>query len=208
MTTDLNYTPSSRLNLRYDLGATDSAYRFRDDKVIADTTVYSNVDTIFHTIGELSISEDWQDRVRAEALREAAYRRITLPDHFPCIYDANTTHEPARVWVVSADSDMLETLLPLYRELWDAYNSQWPEQPAERRRDFVFGYLDGISPRGMYRPGVTAEQVIGDTMLTHEGMYRLAPEHLRVMHPLHPQWMEQRQKQLHKDAKKTADSES
>ena len=33
-----------------------------------------------------------------------------------------------------------------------------------------------------------AAEVIGQTMLTHTGMYRTAPDHLRQMHPLHSIW--------------------
>lgn len=195
MAPDIGYTPTHQPSYTYDLGTSNIARRFRTDPIITDAMTHLDVDAIFEEVARLSVAEDWQDRVRAEALREAAHESITLPDQFPCIYDVNSHHRiPSyRAWVVSADADMLEALLPLYQELWDAYKSQWPEKPADERMTFAVGAMDGLSPRGVYFPGTTAEEVIGKTMLVHEGMYRLAPEHLRVMHPLHSQWAVQKQ---------------
>lgn len=194
MSQDVGYAPRSNLDHRYDLSTTNITFRFREDQIINEVIARPHVDDVFEEIARLSVSKDWQDRVRAEALRSAASNRITLPDQFPCIYDANSTHAPNRVWVVSADVKMLQTLLPLYIELWEAYDAQWPEKAPEDRRSFAFGRLDGLSPRGMYLPGTTAVQVIGSTMLTHDGMYHHVPEHLRTMHPLHRQWEDSKQR--------------
>lgn len=160
---------------RYDLG---SFSHFRDD-LVAQTG-------LVHLTG-LASSPDWEDRVRAEVLRQRL--RITLPDQFPCIYE--TVDSPSRSgsahlkphphpWVKSPDITMLEALLSDYQELWDAYTSQWG---LTSRRTFAVGRLDGLSPGGLFRPGTTPEQVIGSTMLTHTDMYRRAPERLRQMHP-------------------------
>ena len=140
----------------------------------------------------LSLSTNWEDRIRAAAMRNSMITPVTLPDGFPCIYEpASSPHNKGRLrprdhaWVKSADKAMLEELLPLYRELWAAYESGWPQ--ATRRR-FEIGALNGLSPYGVYRPGTTAAEVIGETMLTHTGMYATAPEHLKAMHPQHDQW--------------------
>jgi hypothetical protein len=135
----------------------------------------------------LEFSPHWEDRIRAAALREHLHRDVTLPDGFPCIYEpaespkrASVLNPAPFVWVASPDEEMLHKLLPLYRELWDSYENQWPHS---ENRQFVVGRLNGVSPRGVYRPGTTPAQVIGHTMLTHERMYGLAPAHLQQMHP-------------------------
>lgn len=136
----------------------------------------------------LSFSPHWEDRIRAAALRGSIRDEVTMPDGFPCIYEpadspsrSNTLYPRSSVWVASPDEGMLHELLPLYRELWGAYEDQWPHSP---NRTFQVGRLDGVSPRGVYRPGTTPAEVIGQTMLTHPDMRRTAPEHLRQMHPL------------------------
>lgn len=141
-------------------------------------------------LARLATSPHWQDRVRAEVLRQEV--KITLPDAFPCIYEtadsptqAGLKYPRPKPWVVSPDIEMLTALLPDYQELWDSYTSQWG--PGSRRL-FAVGRLDGLSPRGVYRPGTTPERVIGSTMLTHTGLYGRAPERLRRMHPQHAQW--------------------
>lgn len=67
-------------------------------------------------------------------------------------------------WVVSPDENMLQELLPLYQELWDCYTSQWGPQS---RRVMVFGHLNGLSPHGVYLPGITKEQIIVRTIIMH-----------------------------------------
>lgn len=154
---------------------------FRDDLIAASD---------FPDLPALASSPHWEDRVRAEVLRQRL--RVSLPDQFPCIYE--TVDSPNRQrhltpqphpWVISPDLEMLTSLLPDYQELWDSYTSQWGDSA---RRTFAVGRLDGLKPNGVYRPGTTPEQVIGSTMLTHEDMYRRAPERLRAMHPRHADW--------------------
>lgn len=142
----------------------------------------------------LGSSPHWEDRIRAEAVSAALRKEITLPDGFPCIYEPVDSPNMARVlhprpnpWVVSPDMGMLEELLPLYRELWAAYENQWPHTP---NRVFEVGRLDDLPARAVYRPGTTPAEVIGATMVTHDGIYARAPEHLRRMHPLHERWQQ------------------
>ncbi len=139
----------------------------------------------------LAASPNWEDRVRAEVLRQRS--KLTLPDQFPVLYEtpdspnqAGHTHKRPKPWVISPDIEMLEALLERYQELWDAYTSQWGPQS---RRLFTVGRLDGMTPHGVYRPGSTPEQVLGQTMLTHDGMYARAPKRLKELHPLHASWM-------------------
>lgn len=148
--------------------------------------------TPFVELQVLSTSPDWQDRIRAAAAQTWLRDSITMPDGFSCIYEPATSpsqrgykYPRDMVWLASPDENMLHELLPLYRELWASYESQWRSTPE---RTYEVGRLDGVAPSRVYRPGTTVEQVIGDTMLTHDGMYRHAPEHLRRMHPLHEQY--------------------
>jgi hypothetical protein len=111
-----------------------------------------------------------------------------MPDGFPCIFEpadspkkADVLNPQPFVWVASLDERMLHELLPFYRELWGAYENQWPHSP---HRTFEVGLLDGVATHGICRPGTTPAQVIGQTMLTHPDMQRTAPAHLRAMHPL------------------------
>lgn len=168
---------------RYDMGDFELRYgkSFASDPVGSATV---------EDLAALMVSPNWEDRLRAEIVR--ARINVTLPDDFPCIYEtpdsphrSGTKDPEPNPWVVSPDIDMLTTLLPLYQELWDSYTNQWG---PDSRRTFAVGRLDGLSVRGVYRPGATPEQVIGSTMLTHSRMYGTAPEHLRVMHPWHAQW--------------------
>jgi len=140
----------------------------------------------------LSLSPRWEDRIRAAAVRESIRTEIVMPNGFPCIYEpadspnnAGHLYPRASAWVASPDLTMLQELLPLYRELWSAYQGQWPGSP---KRAFEVGTMNRVSPGGVYRPGTTPAQVIGETMIIHEDMYRTAPAHLREMHPLHAQW--------------------
>lgn len=186
----LVYDARSTNQHTYDVSGLNLLTRFRGDAVVADAVLEPA--NILDTAHELSLSEHWEDRLRAEALRQAAGRNITLPDGFPCIYEpadsprrATSNYPQPFAWVVSPDDAMLIELLPLYRELWAAYEAQWPNSP---HRIFEFGRLDRLSVRSVYRPGTTVQQVIGSTMLTHTDMYRTAPAHLKTMHPLHEQW--------------------
>lgn len=179
MNNDLTYTPNPA-------GTDTHTFSIQSGSFFGDMVSSCSIAELH----ALSQSDDWQDRVRAEIVRERS--TITLPDGFPCIYEQEdspnkSAHKyPApTAWVVSPDIDMLRELLPLYQELWDAYTSQWG--PASRRV-MAAGRLNGLSPRGVCRPGTTPEQVIGSTMLTHTGMYRTAPKHLQEMHPLREQW--------------------
>lgn len=175
--TALRYRPNSAGidTGRYDLGSLGG---FTDDPVThAGLT----------DLASLATSADWEDRVRAEVLRQRL--TITLPDQFPCIYEtpgspnlARNKHKRPQPWVVSPDIDMLHALLADYQELWDSYTAQWG---PTARRTFAVGRLDGVSPHGLYRPSTTPAQVIGSTMLTHTDMYRHAPERLRQVHPRH-----------------------
>lgn len=175
----LSYAPSTgSLADRYDV---DEDRSFSDDPVAYAT---------LSDIADLAASPHWEDRIRAEVLRERT--KITLPDQFPCIYEtadsprkAGHKYPAPSAWVVSPDIDMLTALLPLYQEVWDAYTSQWG---PNSRRTFAVGHLDGLSPRGVYLPGTTVEQVMGRTMQTHTDFYRRAPEHIKVMHPQHASW--------------------
>jgi hypothetical protein len=181
-------TPALRDNHRYRIESV-SADRFGEDAAFVDAreNALPGLDVLL-----LSVSPHWEDRIRAAALRETRADRITLPAGFPCIYEPadsprNTDHvyAKAHAWVISPDVDMLHELLPLYQELWTAYEDQWPHT---HNRSFTVGTLDNLSPLSVYRPGTTPAEVIGTTMLTHQDMYRIAPEHLRAMHPLHEQW--------------------
>jgi hypothetical protein len=186
----LSYAPSTALrdNHRYDLANVNTALPFRDDDTIesAAAAELPPLETLL-----LSLSPRWEDRIRAAVLRLEQHQSLALPDGFPCIYEPADSPRNEGVlrprphaWVVSPDEGMLHTLLPLYRELWAAYENQWPHSP---NRTFEVGRLDGLKPYSVYRPGTTPEQVIGETMITHTDIYRTAPEHLRRMHPLHEQ---------------------
>ncbi len=177
---DLRYVP---LAVGHDLGR----YDLRTGRLFAGDEVMS---TPIDDMVALSRSTHWEDRVRAELLRDNY--EIVLPDGFPCLFETPNSpkqsghqHPKPKPWVVSPDIAMLEALLPDYQELWDSYTSQWG---PDRRRVFAVGRLDGLSTSGIYRPGTTPEQVIGSTMLTHTDMYRRAPERLRAMHPMHATW--------------------
>lgn len=185
------YAPSTVLGdaHRYAIEPVNTAHPYRQDAgfVRAATAEMPGLQALL-----LSFSPRWEDRIRAEALSTSLRSEITLPDGFPCIYEpADSPRKQGRgcakdlVWVASPDEAMLSELLPLYRELWSAYESQWPSSP---NRAFEVGRLNGLSARGIYRPGTTPADVIGQTMLTHSDMYRTAPSRLREMHPLHAQW--------------------
>lgn len=179
-----------------DAGRYDVSYpgrEFRDDLVAL---------AVFPDLPVLASSPHWEDRVRAEVLRQRL--RVTLPDQFPCIYETADSPNQRRhpnpqphPWVISPDLDMLTALLPDYQDLWDSYTSQWGD---DSRRTFAVGRLDGLKPHGVYRPGTTPEQVIGSTMLTHERMYHRAPERLRAMHPRHADWEADRAAQAARSA--------
>lgn len=178
---DLTYKPTGANpgSPRYDV---DEARAFAGDQVAYATLT---------DLPDLASSPHWEDRVRAEVLRERT--KIVLPDQFPCIYETADSPHQAGVkypkpspWVVSPDIDMLTELLPTYQEAWDAYTAQWGEKS---RRTFAVGRLDGLSTRGVYLPGTTPEQVMGHTMLVHTGIYRHAPEHIKAMHPQHASWV-------------------
>lgn len=197
--TDIAYSPSTVLidGGGYKIETTGLKDLYRYDPVLA--VAQESDFPIAHEL-MLSLSPHWEDRVRAAALRRGARDPIVLPDGFPCIYEPASSPKNAGVlrprdsaWVVSADVEMLEAVLPLYRELWDAYESQWPHTP---NRAFEVGRLDGLTPYGVYRPGTTPEQVIGQTMMTHDGMYRTARDHLKAMHPLHAQWTKGREERI------------
>lgn len=142
-------------------------------------------------IAALAHSPHWTDRIRAEVLRE--HTTITLPDQFPCLYETPDSPSQSRhkypapnPWVASPDIDMLHELLPDYQQMWDAYTSQWGPQS---RHTFTVGRLNGLSPRGVYRPGTTPAHVIGHTMLIQgHGLYHRQDNRIRAMHPLHDQW--------------------
>lgn len=187
----IEYTPDEvgLDNHRYSMDSVNTLRRYSVDEQIQNAA-HAGLPHV--EIAVLAQSPHWKDRVRAAAVRASLYEEITLPDGFPCIYEPANSPRMARVlsprpqaWVVSPDEGMLRELLPLYRELWGAYESQWPTSP---NRHFEVGHLDGLSPNGVYRPGTTAADVIGATMITHDGIYARAPEHLRAMHPLHTQW--------------------
>lgn len=186
----ITYTPTSGREHSYDVSGVNMLARFGQDAKIAEATEHSHL--LLMEAAILAVSPHWEDRIRAEAIRQAAYNSITLPNGFPCIYEPADSPKGARNsnarvfhWVVSPDEAMLHELLPLYRELWDSYESQWPHSP---NRTFEVGRLDAVLPHRVFRPGTTPEQVIGATMLTHTDMYRRAPQHLREMHPSHHQW--------------------
>lgn len=181
---DLDYQPSTAGidTGSYNLAHADS---FRDDPV-----AQAGIDDL----ARLYASPHWEDRVRAELLRRRV--QVTLPDQFPCIYErpdspnnARSPKRPPFVWVVSPDIDMLARLLPDYQDLWDSYTSQWG---PSSRRVFAVGRLDGLQPHRVYRPRTTPGQVMGSTMLTHEGMYGRAAERLRRMHPMYSVWQADR----------------
>ena len=142
----------------------------------------------------LAASPNWEDRVRAQVLHNRV--KITLPDQFPCIYETPDSPSGMRfgrnyrlhAWVISPDIDMLHTLLPDYQEVWDAYHSQWG--PSSRRLMAV-GRADGLAPHSVYRPGTTPDQVISNTLLTHDGMYHLMPDRFKKLHPRHELWSRQ-----------------
>lgn len=146
------------------------------DEFRGDVVLESDIDDL----AALAASESWEDRIRAEVLRNRL--TITLPDQFPCLYETpdsrrRTDHRP-HPWVASPDMDMLVELLPDYQELWDRYTAR---RGLSHRRIFAVGRLDGIPPYRLYRPGVTAANVIGHAMLEVPEMYHTAPERLRAM---------------------------
>jgi len=57
--------------------------------------------------------------------------------------------------------------------------SQWPS-PG---RVFRVDRLSRLCPTGAYLPGTTFKQVLRETISTDDGMYRLAPKHLKRLHP-------------------------
>lgn len=177
---DLRYEPNT-------MGIDSGDYRLDERGGFAEDWVGA---TTIADLPALAQSPDWEDRLRAEILRQRT--RITLPDGFPCIYElaespsrSNTLHPRPRPWVVSPDEEMLAELLPVYQELWDHQTRQWG--PGSRRV-FALGHLDGLSPRRVYRLGTTAAQVVGATMLAHTDLYHTAPEHIRVLHPMYNVW--------------------
>jgi hypothetical protein len=187
----LSYTPSTVLmdNHQYKIESVNASSRYEDDAMFQR----SDLDDLpFLEVALLSYSPHWEDRIRAAVVREMVRDEITMPDGFPCIYEpAKSNRNAPFVWVASADETMLQELLPLYRELWSAYEDQWPNTP---NRVFEIGRLNNVSPHGIYRPGTTPEQVIGETMITHSDMYRRAPEHLKKLHPQHASWVESRER--------------
>ncbi len=195
---EVAYSPSSALrdDMRYDIG-TSPRHRLARDHVfqVAD----ERDDALFEAL-VMASSPHWQDRIRAEALLASEGRPVALPDGFPAIYEVEDSPNKVRnmyptrdPWVVSPDEGMLIELLPLYQELWDSYTAQWG--PASRRI-FAVGRLDGMRPRGVYRPGAAPEQVVGETMIIHQDMYRTAPQHIKEMHPLHESWARSREERL------------
>ncbi|KQU35792.1 hypothetical protein [Rhodococcus sp. Leaf233] len=177
---DLRYEPNT-------VGIDSGDYRLDERGGFAEDWVSA---ATMADLPSLAQSPDWEDRLRAEILRQRT--RITLPEAFPCIYEvaesptkAKALHPRPQPWVVSPDEGMLAELLPLYQELWDHQTRQWG--PGSRRV-FALGHLDGLSPRRVYRRGTTVAQVIGGTMLVHTDLYRTAPEHLRALHPMHEVW--------------------
>lgn len=192
----LAYTPSTVVldDHHYGVANVNAAASFTGDGALEHATA-SELPTLQTLL--LSLSPHWEDRIRAAVLRVEQREAITLPDGFPCIYEPADSPKKAGLlrpapfaWVVSPDEEMLHELLPLYRELWDAYENQWPHTP---NRTFEVGRLNGLSPRGVYRPGTTPADVIGQTMLVHRDMYRTAPDHLREMHPLNEKWSRARE---------------
>lgn len=180
----LNVSPTSGIDTRrYDLG---TPRLFANDPVS---------ELGIRDIAILSESPHWEDRIRAELIRD---RRdsIALPDGFPAIYETQESpslnrprvlhYRPARhSWVVSPDIEMLTELLPLYQTVWDNYTSQWT---PDARRTFAVGRLDGLSTHGVYMPGATPADVIAQTFLTHGDIYRRQPIELQRLHPLYKQW--------------------
>ena len=185
------YAPSKALldDHRYTIEAVNMHLRFGKD---LPYLLAAEAENPMLQVVMLTQSPDWEDRVRATSLYASQRNEITLPDGFPCIYEpatsprrATATRPRPEPWVVSPDEAMLHELLPLYEELWGAYQAQWPKSP---KRIFEVGRLNGLSPNGVYRPGTTPAQVIANTMLTHTGMYATAPQHIREMHPMYERW--------------------
>lgn len=188
---DLVYKPSTALidTKDFTFNAANSLHPFRSDGVLQAA---AGAEDPFVEMLLLEASPHWQDRIRAKVMHLTTANDITLPDGFPCIYEPADSPKNERVlnprpliWVASPDEGMLRELLPLYRELWESYENQWPSTP---NRTFEVGRLNGVAPYGVFRPGATAADVIGRTMLTHDGMYARAPEHLKQMHPRHKDW--------------------
>lgn len=188
--TELSYKPSpAGIDLqRYMIESVNALYPYRNDGPLQAAV---DVDQPFVEMVLLSLSPHWQDRIRAQALECDIRNSIALPDGFPCIYEpadsprrSGTLTPQPFVWVASPDEELLEAALPLYRELWASYESQWPTSPS---RTFVVGRLDGVKPRDVIRPGATVRHIIAQTFLTHPDMYSRAPEHLRQMHPHYEQ---------------------
>ncbi|MET0885981.1 MAG: hypothetical protein ABWX92_05970, partial [Mycetocola sp.] len=151
---EISYKPSTALidDQRYRLDSVNTLDRYPYDGVLSNAAASEYPDV---QVTLLSLSPHWEDRIRAVALRESIRSEITLPDGFPCIYEPadsprNADHlRPSPVvWVASPDEAMLHELLPLYEELWNAYENQWPHSP---NRTFKVGRLDRLSPHGVYR---------------------------------------------------------
>jgi hypothetical protein len=193
--TEISYKPSTALidDQRFKIEPTNTLYPYRYDGVLNEA---AGTELPALQVLLLAESPHWEDRIRAKALYASMREDITLPDGFPCIYEpadspnkGDHLYKVPSVWVASPDEAMLHALLPLYRELWDAHESQWPHAP---NRTFEVGRLDKVSPHRVYRPGTTPDQVIAQTMLTHDDMYRTAPEHLKKMHPRYDDWNKSR----------------
>lgn len=170
--TDIKYTPSTAgFDLSYDI----SGYgRFGDDDVASMG---------WEDVESCATSPDWEDRVRAAHLLKRL--KVTMPPGFVCIYERADSPEQQRderflrfakdkPWVVSPDIDMLEELLPHLQELWDNYTSQWG---PTARRVFAIGPLDDVPVYRVYRPGVTADEVLADQCRTQGWAL---PERLRA----------------------------
>ncbi|QHB37798.1 hypothetical protein I5G63_gp057 [Mycobacterium phage Imvubu] len=166
-------------SLVFDPGTAGDSHRYDTDglawywrgDIVADMDVTD--------LRALAMSDDWQDRVRAEHLRSRL--RFVLPPGFPCIVEvfespnlnrdprSARVYQPAEhVWVKSPDLGMLTELLPEYQAMWDDYTQvMHPHWGEDSRRVFAVNHVDGVKANGVYRVGTHADDVLRCTANLH-----------------------------------------
>jgi hypothetical protein len=166
MSADPVYDASPHGRPRYDYSV--NAGRFRADPAMAGDRAERAA-----RLPELIVSPHWQDRVRAEAIIESL--RVTLPDDFPCIVEAEwspnlrdgqSLSSPYRlsqhVWVAHPDDDLLHDLLPEYQAMWDACVTM-----PRFRRVFAIARVSGVDVGYLRLPDSIVDDILRDTSTTH-----------------------------------------
>lgn len=168
--------PRSTHDCTYDL-TFNPGHRMRDDERLMSAFAANDP---WIELAFLARSSDPNDRIRAAAMYTELKSSIKMPEDCWAIYQAPDKNGRTYVWVASLDKDMLEKLYPFYCELWENYENQWPHTP---NRKLLLGQPGNVRPSDMVIPNTTPAEIIGVTMLKHDGMYSRAPRHLQLMHP-------------------------